>query len=113
MAEPASVEAIRDRFLEFLEYPHEQDDEGNAVSPYLTQLLLMPEANKTTLYVDFADLNDYDVDLADLIKVLPHGQVYQCCCNQCVDRSRCIVSSLSRVLHQRVRVPQLLLLLVP
>lgn len=63
-------EYIRNKFWDFLETYREVVQDGEANLYYIQQLQSMKEEDKTTMYVDYEHLSEFDPELAELVQVI-------------------------------------------
>ncbi len=62
-------EYIRNKFWDFLETYQEAVNDEESTLFYIQQLQSMREEDKTTMYVDYEHLSNFDAELAELVQV--------------------------------------------
>ena len=64
----AVATSVQSLFLDFLGGYYENEDSIGAISHYEAQIVDMLNVNKSTLFVNFANLAEYNLDLAKAIQ---------------------------------------------
>lgn len=64
-----TAEYIRNKFWDFLETYQAVIQDGEPTLFYVQQLQSMKEEDKTTMYVDYSHLLEFDPELAELVQV--------------------------------------------